>query len=65
MAVGLLAKCYRVRSEGLILGPKEQNQKISGSSLTIEMTIWGFLTIRPVFPNLPPMIRIKYGILWR
>jgi len=54
MAAGLLAKCSRVRREGLILGPKEQNQKISGSSLAPGMTVWGFLTIRAASPNLPP-----------
>jgi hypothetical protein len=54
MAVGLLANCYRVRSEGLILGPKEQNQKISGSSLALGMTVWAFLTIRAASPNFPP-----------
>jgi hypothetical protein len=59
MAAGLLAKCSRVRSEGLILGPKEQNQKISGSSLALGMTVWGYFNHLPCFSKSFPMIRIK------
>jgi hypothetical protein len=59
MAGGLLAKGCGVRSEGLILGPKAQDQKISVSSPALGMTVWGFFYHPGCFPKSSPMIRIK------
>jgi hypothetical protein len=59
MAMGLMANYYHVRNEGRFLGTKEENQKISGSSLAPGMTAWGFFSHLPCFSKSSPMIRIK------
>jgi hypothetical protein len=59
MPVWLLAECCRERREGLLWEPKGQSQKISGSSLALGMTVWGFFKHPRCFSRFSPMIRIK------